>query len=211
MRLTFVRCILPLAFVSTMLIGQEAKQPSTHQSVSQSAVRNSAAPSAQARVAQTNKTHHRVTRKRHSKSASGAKRPAYRPEYTQNSVEVINGASTKKVVFESHKDVPESASTKNAPAPMKVEVMNGTSTDTQYFYAGDGQAHAPHSPTQKRPVVIGVQSADTRVVGGNKRPVVTGITTSESGDAKSASSGGPKLTTGLAPQPKRPDYQPDAH
>ncbi len=209
MRLTFVSCILSLAFVSTMLSGQQAQPPSTQQSTQQSAVKDSGAPGAQTKVAQTKKAQHRVARKRYSKSSRGAKRPAYRPEYTQNSVEVINGASTKKVVFESHEDVAASGSTKNAPAPLKVEVMNGTSMDTQYFYAGNGQA--PHGSTQKRPVVIGIQSADTRVAGGNKHPVVTGVTTAESGDAKSASGGGAKLTTGLAPQPKRPDYQPDAH
>jgi hypothetical protein len=209
MRLTFVRCILPLAFVSVMSSGQEAKPPSTQQSTQQSAVKDSGVSGAQTKTAQTGKTHHRVARKRYAKTTGGAKRPAYRPEYTQNSVEVINGASTKKVVFESNKEVPASGSSKNAPAPLKVEVLNGTSTDTQYFYAGNGQA--PHSSTQKRPVVIGIQSADTRVAGGNKRPVVTGVTTAESGDAKSASGGGAKLTTGLAPQPKRPDYQPDSH
>jgi hypothetical protein len=209
MRLTFVSCILPLALVSTISSGQQAKAPSTQQSTQQSAVKDSGAPGAQTNVVQTRKAHHRVARKRYSKAARRAKRAAYRPEYTQNSVEVINGASTKKVVFGSNKDVPASGSPKNAPAPLKVEVMNGTSTDTQYFFAGDGQA--PHGSTQKRPVVIGIQSADTHVAGGNKHPVVTGITAAEPGDAKSASGGGPKLTTGLAPQPKRPDYQPDAH
>ena len=211
MRLTFVSCILPLAFVSTMSLGQPAKPPSTQQSTQQSAVKDSAVPGAQTRVAQTRKTHHRATRKRYSKAGRGAKRAAYRPEYTQNSVEVINGASTKKVVFQSDKTVPAGGSAKDAPAPLKVEVMNGTSADTQYFYAGNGQAQAPHASTEKRPVVIGIQSADTHVAGGNKHPVVTGVTTAESGDAKSASIGGPKLATGLAPQPKRPDYQPETH
>jgi len=209
MRLTFVSCILPLALVSTISSGQRAKPPSTQQSTQPSTVKDSGTPGAQTKVAQTTKTHHRISRKRYSKGARGAKRAAYRPEYTQNSVEVINGVSTKKVVFESNKDVAAKGSTKNAPAPLKVEVLNGTSTDTQYFYAGDGQA--PHGSTEKRPVVIGIQSADTHVAGGNKHPVVTGITTAEPGEAKSASGGGPKLATGLAPQPKRPDYQPDTH
>jgi hypothetical protein len=208
MRLTFVSCILPLALVATMS-GQQAKPPSIQQSSQQSTAKDSGTPGTQTKVAQSTKTQHRVARKRHSKGALGAKRAAYRPEYTQNSVEVINGASTKKVVFGSNKNVAAKGSTKNAPAPLKVEVMNGTSTDTQYFFAGGGQA--PHGSTEKHPVVIGIQSADTHVAGGNKHPVVTGITTAEPGDAKSAIGGGPKLTTGLAPQPKRPDYQPDAH
>jgi hypothetical protein len=31
------------------------------------------------------------------------------------------------------------------------------------------------------------------------------------GDAKTAKSGGQKVTTGIAPKPKRPDYQPETH
>jgi hypothetical protein len=209
MRLTFVSCILSLALVSTVSSGQQQAQPSTHQSPQPGAAKDSAPPNAQAKVAQSHKTHHRTARKWHSKSARGAKRPAYRPEYTQSSVEVINGASTKRVVFQPDRNASVSGARKDEPAPLKVEVVNGNSTDTQYFYAGDG--HAPLVATQKRPVVIGIQSADTHVAGGNKHPVVTGVTTSEPGDAKSTTGGGQKVATGISPQPKRPEYQPDAH
>jgi hypothetical protein len=211
MRLTFVSCILSLALIATMSPGQQTKNPSTPQATQQSAAKDSGAPTAQMTVAQPKKTHYRVTQKRYSKTASGAKRPAYRPEYAQNSVEVINGASTKKVVFQSDKDVAADGSAKNAPAPLKVEVVNGTSMDTQYFYAGNGQELAQNEGAQRRPVVIGILSSNTRIAGGNKHPVVTGIATAEPGDAKSTSGGGLKLATGVAPQPKRPDYLPDAH
>ena len=200
-----------LLFVASTMAFLNA--PATQQSTQQSAVKDSGGPSAQPMAAQTPKTHHRVAWKRNSKAVAPrrGKRPVYRPEYTQNSVEVINGASTKKVVFHSDKNVPANGTTMNAPAPLRVEVVNGSSTDTQYFYQGNGQAPAQQGAERKRPVVIGIQSADTRVAGGNKRPVVTDITAVEPGDAKSASGGGAKLATGVAPQPKRPAYQPDAH
>ena len=87
-------------------------------------------------------------------------------------------------------------------------MLNGTSTDTQYFYAQDVQDET----ARNRPVVIGaVQSSDTRIAGGNKHPVVTSITRSSGTDAKTASTGGEPVTKSVAPRPKRPVYQPDSH
>ena len=102
------------------------------------------------------------------------------------------------------------ATAKGESPQMKVEVVNGASSDTQYFYAGDGLG-TQNAAELKRPVVLGIQSSDTRVVGGNKHPVVTGITAVGPGDAKSVNSGGQKVTTEVAPKPKRPDYQPETH
>jgi|GEM_PF-2332133 len=209
MPLTFVGSSLPFVLVATMAFGQQVKP--SQQATQPSAVKDSGTTSAPAKVAPKSQTHPRVvqSKRRRVSSRRGAKRPAYRPEYTQTSVEVMNGASTQKVVFKN--DEASTGSNKNMPAPLKVEVVNGTSTDTQYFYAGNGQTLAQQSAALKRPVVVAIQSSDTRVVGGNKHPVVTGITAVGPGDAKSASSGGPKVATGVAPQPKRPAYQPDAH
>ncbi len=65
----------------------------------------------------------------------GVKRAAYRPEFKEDSVEVINGSSTNHVVFNEGKKPAESG--KEQSSQIKVEVVNGTSTDTQYFYAGN--------------------------------------------------------------------------
>jgi hypothetical protein len=121
---------------------------------------------------------------------------------------VINGASTKQVVFDEEKK--PAGIGKNESPQMKVEVLNGTSSDTQYFYAGAGQGQKA-AAVPKRPVVVNIQSSDTRVVGGNKHPVVMGITAVGPTDAKNANSGGQKVTTGVSPQPKRPEYQPETH
>ena len=93
-------------------------------------------------------------------------------------------------------------------APLKVEVVNGTATDTQYFFAGNERAQM--GTDEKQPVVVAIESSDTRFAGGNKHPVVTGVTAVGAGDAKSAS-GGQKVTTGVSPRPKRPEYQPETH
>lgn len=206
-----VRMALGLLLVPGPMVmaGQQA-QPHTDQKPKQAAVTQASAQPSQAAKTTQKKSYH-AARRRRSRAAARAKRAAYRPEYTENSVEVINGESTKKVVF--HNDEIATASAKNlpatmkdAPAPIKVEVVNGASTDTQYFY-DQGQ----DSAGSKQPVVVGIQSSDTHVVGGNKHPVVTGVTSSGSADAKSASSGGQPVTKSVAPRQKRPDYQPDTH
>ncbi|MGA8089944.1 MAG: hypothetical protein WCA10_21920 [Terracidiphilus sp.] len=210
MQLTFLRSGLPFVLAATLMAGQQSKPTSTQQPAQQSAAKQSSTPGVQAKSSHRTKTHHRVARKRNTKASrrNGAKRAAYRPEFTEHSVEVINGSSTKQVVFDDEK---KPAGTAKSEAPqMKVEVVNGTSSDTQYFYAGNGQSQQ-NTAESKRPVVVGIQSSDTRAVGGNKRPVVTGITAVGSSDAKSANSGGQKVTTGVAPQPKRPEYVPEPH
>ena len=205
MRLTLVSSSLPLVLVATMVCGQQARPSSAPQTAQPNAVRDSGAQSAHAKAAHKRQVHHRAARHRKASSRKGAKRAAYRPKYTQNSVEVMNGASTQKVVFQND-DVRTSQKDKTDPG-YKVEVVNGTARDTQYFN-GD---NARTGSDEKRPVVVGVQSSDTRIAGGNKHPVVTGITAGGPVDAKSASGGGPKVTTGISPKPKRPAYQPDAH
>ena len=205
MQLTFLKASLPIVLGAALMAGQEGKPASKAQFPQASAVKQS---SAQAKIAHTTKARHRVARKRHGKAShrKGVKRAAYRPEFKENSVEVINGASTKRVVFNEDKKPAESG--KEQSSQMKVELVNGTSADTQYFYAGNGM---PRTGQSTRPVVVGVQSSDTRAVGGNRHPVVTGITAVGPTDAKSANSGGQKVTTGVSPQPKRPDYQPETH
>lgn len=156
-------------------------------------------------------THH--PRKRHSKVSAhkGTKRAAYRPEYKENSVEVINGNSSKKVVFNGEQ---QNALSKNAPkgmktvpSPMRVEVMNGASTDTRYFYDRNEQVAA----VRNRQVVIGVQSSNTRTAGGNQHPVVTSVNSAEAENAKGATNNGQPVTNIVSPRPKRPEYQPDVH
>jgi len=211
MQLTFLKSSLPFVLVATLMSGQQGKPASTPQPTQQSAVKQPSAAGAQAKAAHETKLHHRVIRKKNTRASyrKGAKRAAYRPEFTEHSVEVINGSSTKQIVFNDEKK-PDDSAAKSDPAQMKVEVLNGASSDTQYFYAGNGQG-TQNAAELKRPVVIGVQSSDTHVVGGNKHPVVTGITAVGPGDAKSANSGGQKVTTEVAPKPKRPDYQPETH
>lgn len=206
MQLTLLKSSLPFVLAATLLSGQQGKSVPAQQS----AAKESPAAAVQGKSAQETKAHPRLVRKRNRRASHriGAKRAAYRPEYTEHSVEVINGSSTKQVVFNEEKRPAGNA--KGEAAQMKVEVVNGTSSDTQYFYAGSGQG-AQNAAESKRPVVVDVQSSDTRVAGGNKRPVVTGITAVGAGDAKSANSGGQKVTTGVAPKPKRPEYQPETH
>jgi hypothetical protein len=143
------------------------------------------------------------------------KRPEYRAAYSESSVEVINGDATKKVVFQDDQaaalakkgSASLKSSSENAPGPMKVEVVNGAYTDTQYLY-NNGEDQLIEA-SLNRPVVIGVQSSDTRNAGGNKNPVVTRVTASGAGDARSASEGGQPVTKQVSPRQRRPVYQPD--
>jgi hypothetical protein len=209
MQLTLLKSSLPLVLAVTLISGQQGKPTSTQQPVQQNAAKQPSTPGAQSKPAHVTKAQHRVVRKKNARASyrNGAKRAAYRPEFTKHSVEVINGTSTKQIVFNEEKKTVA----KGAPPQMKVEVVNGTSSDTQYFYAGSGIRNAPVS---KRPVVLSIQSSDTRVVGGNKHPVVTDIvdiSAVKPGGAKTVNGGGQKVTTGVSPQPKRPEYQPETH
>jgi len=94
---------------------------------------------------------------------------------------------------------------KATPGQMKVQVINGSATDTQYF--SDKNQETAHN----QPVVVDVESSDTRFAGGNKHAVVTGVTSSSTVDATSASSGGQPVTKQVSPRPKRPAYEPDRH
>jgi hypothetical protein len=197
---------LPLVLGPVMMLAQQTQPRTTPKTTQTSAAKPA---NATAHPHRTSRRHHRRSQVAAHKRA---KRAAYRPDYTENTVEVINGGSTNKVVFHNEAAPPPTAKTssksiKNGPQPMKVEVVNGSSTDTQYFY-GSGQQQAP---VRNKPVVVGIQSSDTRQVGGMKHPVVTGVTAGGTTDAKAAANGGQQVTQSVSPKPKRPDYQPEPH
>lgn len=203
-----IRVCLPLVLSSSLwcaaVSGQQAQTAAPKKPAQTTAAKRSGAQNAA--------THRAVHRKRATaKLRKGAKRPEYRPEYSETSVEVINGDATRKVVFQDEqaasaakaKKLP--ASLRNAPQPMKVEVVNGAAVDTQYFY-DNGQEQLA---ARNQPVVIGIQSSDTRIVGGNKNPVVTGVTSSSANDARTAGASGQPVTERVSPKPKRQVYQPE--
>jgi hypothetical protein len=206
-----IQACVPLAFsflMGTATLPAQQAQPQANQKPAQSGVAKPSTAQAHSPAAT-----HGTVHKKHTRAAirKSAKRPDYRPEYSQNSVEVINGDATRKVVFhdEPTKRAPagkSAANLENATKQMRVEIVNGASTDTQYFYNNGEDQRIEAS--LNRPVVVGVQSSDTRIAGGNKHPVVTRVTASGAGDARSASEGGQPVTKSVSPHPKRPVYQP---
>lgn len=204
MRLTQAYLSLAFSFfMGTATLPAQQAQPQANQKPAQSGIAKPSISQAH-HVSATHRTHTKIASRR------GAKRPDYRPEYSENSVEVINGDATRKVVF--HDEATgragngKSAANLENAKQMRVEIVNGASTDTQYFYNNGEDQRIEAS--LNRPVVVGVQSSDTRIAGGNKHPVVTRVTTSGAADARSASEGGQPVTKNISPHPKRPQYQP---
>lgn len=196
--------IAVFALIAAWVPGVHAQSATPQQPVQQNAVNKSEArPSGHSGTAIHSKisSHHSQTRARR------ARRAAYRPEYAKNSVEVINGSTTQKVHFNNEEKPGDKA--KRGPSQLKVEEVNGNATSTRYFYVDKNQPSQEQvAANYKKPVVVGVESSNTKHVGGNQHPVVTGITSAGSGDAASTSTGGEKLTTGVAGRPKRAPYQP---
>lgn len=118
-------------------------------------------------------------------------------------VDVINGGEMHHVVLD--KSFTADVRGRSKSKEMKVEIINGSTTGTQVF--SNNNQETAHN----QPVVVDVQSSDTRFAGGNKSPVVTGVTSSSTVDAKSASTGGPPVARQVSPRPKRPQYAPDQH
>ena len=192
MRLAIASSGLGLVLVSTMLSGQQVPARNLHKE-----------PPA-------------------TKAHGGKPRPEYRPDYAQNKVEVINGATAHTVVFDeghlastppgkepAQKAVKGSAQTPTvAPSQVRVDVVNGMSSETEYFeWDPERQQGQPFGMEHARPVVVGIESSNTRIMGGNKHPLVVGIESIGSGEA-AAQKSAPKLEYRLVPQPKRPPYRP---
>ena len=189
---------LPLVLAPLMLAGQQA-QPATAQKPAQTnAARQTSSPAPHKKASRHRARH--LSRKAANRKI--AKRAGLCPP-SQMDVTVINGAQPLHVCIDESKLGQVEA--KATPGQMKVDVINGSATDTQYF--SDQNQEAAHNQS----VVVGVQSSDTRFAGGNKNPVVTGVTSSSSVDAKSASRGGQPVAKQISPQSKRPAYAPDKH
>ena len=190
--------LAPLIASPLTAAGQQA-QPSIPQKPAQASATKQAGSSA------THKTATRHRAKHHARKASArksAKRVGACPE-SQFPVDVFTGNEIRHTCFD--RPMPAKKEALNRPDQMRVEVINGSTTGTQVFSGSNRET------AHNQPVVVGVQSSDTRFAGGNKSPVVTGVTSSSSVDAKSTGAGGDSVTKQVSPRPKRPAYAPDQH
>lgn len=186
---------LPLVLAPLIVAGQQA-QPTASQKPDQASA---------AKQTSSNKSETRHRAKHHARTAA-TRKSAKRAEVCGDSqipVDVIMGAQVRHVCLDKAKLAGKEE--KPTQGQLEVEVINGPSTDMQYF--SDKNQETAHN----QPVVVGVESSETRYAGGNKNPVVTGVTSSSSVDATSASNGGQPVTTQVSPRPRRPAYQPDVH
>jgi hypothetical protein len=183
---------LSLVLAPLMVAGQQTQPAAGQKPAQTSATKQTSSPAAHKTA-----TRHRA---RHHASRAALRKRGKRAESTTLPVDVITGGETRHVLLDKGTTAKKRA--KGEPSRMKVDVINGSAEDTQYF--SDKNQEAAHN----QPVVIGVQSSDTRSAGGNQHPVVTGVTSSSSVDATSASSGGQTVTKQVSPRPKRPAYAP---
>jgi hypothetical protein len=190
---------LPLVLAPLIVTGQQAQPTTTQKPEQTNAAKQTTSPAPHKTTA--------VHRARHQYSRKAADRKAAKRDGvcldSQIALDVINGAQVRHVCID--KSALAGNEPKTTPGQMKVDVINGSAADTQFF--SDSQQETARNQT----VVVDVQSSDTRYAGGNKNPVVTGVTSSSSVDATSASSGGQAVTKQVSPRPKRPVYEPDVH
>lgn len=191
---------LPLVLTSLlatplMLAGKQAQPSATQKPARTSATKQTSSPASHKASTRHRKHHHA----RNSATRKGRKQA----QSNTVPVDVINGEETRHVVLDQASMA--AAPSKTRSRQMKVEIINGSTTGTQVF--SNNNQETAHN----QPVVVGVQSSDTRFAGGNKNPVVTGVTSSSSVDAKSASTGGQPVARQISPRPKRPAYTPDQH
>ena len=190
--------VLGAMLAGPLIAAAQQTQPTTTQKSETNAASQTSGQVSHA--SQRQRMSRRAARARRTRTAT--RKGAKRPEYAGNTAEVINGSETRRVTFENPKPANE-----ETQGQLKVEVVNGTSTDTRYFYNSGEESAA----VRNEPVVIGVQSSNTRMAGGDKNPVVTGITSVGSGESKNAGNSGTPVTKSVSPRPKRPAYQPDVH
>jgi hypothetical protein len=188
---------LPLVLAPLIATGQQAQPTTVHKPAQPTAVKQTSSP-APHKVARHKSRHHarKAANRKTAKHAGGC------PD-SQIGLDVISGTQVRHVCID--KAALAGHEPKPAPGQMKVDVINGSATDTQFF--SDKNQESAHNQA----VVVGVQSSDTRFAGGNKTPVVTGVTSSSTVDATSTSSGGQAVTRQVPPRPKRPAYEPDQH
>jgi hypothetical protein len=176
MRLVATCLGISLVFAPLTVAGQQA-QPTTSKTPEQRAT-----------------TSHRGQ----SRKAAAAEKGALHCQPPEIPVDVINGARVLHTCFDPRLPAEE---TKSAPGQLAVEVINGSTENTQFFY-GNGRDEQIEAMLNK-PVVVGVQSGDTRTMGGNRQPLVTRVNSAGTG------SYGQPVTNRISPRPKRPAYQPD--
>lgn len=189
---------LPLVLAPMIVAGQQAQPAPAQKPAQTTAAKQTTSPAAHKTVAKHRKHHH----SRKAATRKSAKRAGLCPD-SQIALDVINGTQVRHVCID--KSVLAANEPKAIPGQMKVDVINGSSTDIQYF------SEKNQETAHNQPVVVDVESSDTRFAGGNNNPVVTGVTSSSSVDAKSASIGGQPVAKQVYPRPKRPEYAPDQH
>ena len=181
---------LPLVIAPCIVAGQPAQQTTSQRPEQTSEGKQTSSQSS----AKT--TGHSA--QRHSQNAATQK-SGLLCEPPEIPVDVINGAQVLHTCFDPR---PRAEETKTSPDQLQVEVINGSAENTQYFY--DSGQDAQIEAMLNKPVVVGVQSGDTRTMGGNKNPLVMRVNSA-------AITGGQPVTNRISPRPKRPAYQPDMH
>lgn len=189
---------LPLVLAPLIVAGQQA-QPTTAQKPAQPSAAKQTSSPAPHKTATRHKPRHHA---RKAAARKSAKRAGGCPD-SQIGLDVINGTQIRHICID--KSALAGNEPKPAPGQMKVDVINGSATDTQYF------SDKNQETARNQPVVVDVESSDTRFAGGNKHAVVTGVTSSSTVNATSVSSGGQAVTRQVSPRPKRPAYETDRH
>ena len=189
MRLVATCLALPLVCAPYTVAGQQAQSTTSQKPEHTSEGKQTSSQSSP-------KTSTGYSAQRNSRSVATQKSALHcqPPEFP---VDVINGAQVLHTCFDPR---PPAEETKVSPGQMQVEVINGSAENTQYFY--DSGQDAQIEAMLNKPVVVGVQSGDTRTMGGDKNPLVTRVNSA-------AMTGGQRVTNRISPRPKRPVYQPD--
>ena len=195
-----VHVCLPLVLASSlsaslMMAGQQEQSSATQKSAHTTATKPTTSPASH-KASTRHRTHHHARK-------SALRRGRKQAQSNTVPVDVINGEETRHVVLD--KASMAEAPSKTRSRQMKVEIINGSTTGTQVF--SNNNKESAHN----QPVVVGVQSSDTRFAGGNRSPVVTGVTSGSTVDAKPTSAGGQPVARQISPRPKRPAYTPDQH
>src|SRR3569833_3212762 len=133
---------LPLVLAPLIMAGQQPQSATTAKPVQSNAVKQT-----------TSSPLHKPHRARHRSRKAALRKKGMKTESATLPVDVITGGETRHLLL--NKADTANSGHKTAPGQMKVDVINGSAADTQFF--SDRNQESAHNQA----VVVGVQSSDT--------------------------------------------------